>query len=182
MRHLGLTLLMLSLFTVGCKDKAVKVAVIEKESKVEVIQEQVKTNELRLAVEDMEAYMDSEDKMMASLGDADQLRLQKAIQIIGNYNIVYSEDDGIDNDKTDAVFLKLVGGKIFSEVCELAEGYLREDKQRELDRIQALLGSIKTPEVDSEVERFNEAQQNLKEADKMPITLDDYEYNEECFL
>lgn len=182
MRKLGLTIFALALLTVSCKDKEVETPVVGEETKVEAPAEQTETKELKLSAENMDAYANSEDKMMVSLGDNDQLRLQKAIQIIGNYNIIYDAEDGIDNDKTDAAFLKLVGGKTFKEVCEVAVGYLKADQQNELDRIQVLLGTIKDPKAASEVDKYNEAQNDLKEAKKMPITLDAYKYNEECFL
>lgn len=184
MKKVGLILFALVVLTVSCKDKEVEtpLVVIEKAT-VETPQEQPEIKELRLSAENMDAYMDSEDKMMVSLGnDNEQQRLQKAIQIIGNYNIIYDEEEGIDNDKTDAAFLKQVGGKTFKEVCEVAVGYLKADQQRELDRINELLGTIRSPKAASEVDKYNEAQNDLREADKMPITLDAYVYNEECFL
>lgn len=181
MRKIGLTLFALALLVVSCKEKEVETVVME-ETKVETTQVQTETKELRLAVDNMDAYMDSEDKMMLTLGDVDQLRLQKAIQIIGNMNVIYTDDEGIDHDKTDAAFLKEVGGKTFKEVCKVAEGYLKADQQREFDRINAILGSIKDPKADADVERYNEAQHDLKEANKIPVTLDAYTYSEECFL
>lgn len=183
MKKLGLTIFTLALLTVSCKDKEVESPVMVEETKVEAPAEQTETKELKLSADNMDAYADSEDKMMVSLGnDDDQQRLQKAIQIIGNYNIIYDAEDGIDNDKTDAAFLKQVGGKTFKEVCEVAVGYLKADQQRELDRIKDLLGTIKDPKAASEADKYNEAQNDLKEAKKMPITIDAYKYNEECFL
>ncbi|MDM1346275.1 MAG: hypothetical protein ACRCVU_00795 [Flavobacterium sp.] len=183
MKKLSLTIFALALLTVSCKDKEAEAPVVVEETKVEAPAEQTETKELKLSAENMDAYADSEDKMMVSLSnDDDQQRLQKAIQIIGNYNIIYDAEDGIDNDKTDAAFLKQVGGKTFKEVCEVAVGYLKADQQRELDRIKDLLGTIKDPKATSEADKYNEAQNDLKEANKMPITLDAYVYNEECFL
>ncbi|MFD0699389.1 hypothetical protein [Myroides pelagicus] len=182
MRKVGLAIVGLMLLTVSCKDKEVETPVVVEETKVETVEEQPKTTELRLSAENMDKYAESEDKMMVSLGDDDQMRLQKAIQIIGNYNIVYGAEEDIDNDKTDAVFLKQVGGKTFKEVCEVAEGYLKAYQQRELDRINTLLGTIKDPKAASEEDKYNEAQNDLEEAKKMPITIDAYDYNEECFL
>lgn len=179
MKKVGITLFALTLFTVSCKDKEVETTVVE-ESVVVTPQEQPLANELKLSGVDMDAYMDSEDKMMVSLGEIDKLHLQKAIQIIGNMNIFYTEDDGIDHDKTDKAFLKQVGGKAFLQVCQVAEGYLKADQQRELDRIKDLLGTIKDPKADEE--KYNEAQHDLKEANKMAITLDAYAFSEECFL
>ncbi|AJH16281.1 hypothetical protein [Myroides profundi] len=181
MKKVGITLFALALLTVSCKDKEVKTEVVE-ETQIVTPQVQSETADLKLAADNMDAYMESEDKMMTSLGDADQLRLQKAIQIIGNMNVIYTEDDGIDHDKTDAAFLKEVGGKTFKEVCKVAEAYLKADQQREFDRINGILGSIKDPKADADVERYNEAQHDLKEANKIPITLDAYTYSEECFL
>ncbi|KZE83583.1 hypothetical protein HX017_02480 [Myroides marinus] len=182
MKKLSLTIFAVALLTVSCKDKQVETPVVVEDTKVEAPAEQTETKELRLSAENMDAYAESEDKMMVSLGDDDQWRLQKAIQIIGNNNIIYDAEDGIDNYKTDAAFLKQVGGKTFKEVCEVAVGYLKADQQRELDRIKDLLGTIKDPKAASEVDKYNEAQNDLKEANKMPITLDAYVYNEECFL
>ncbi|MDR0193578.1 MAG: hypothetical protein LBI73_00520 [Myroides sp.] len=183
MKKLSLTIFALALLTVSCKDKEAEAPVVVEETKVEAPAEQTETKELKLSAENMDAYADSEDKMMVSLGnDDDQQRLQKAIQIIGNYNIIYDAEDGIDNDKTDAAFLKQVGGKTFKEVCEVAVRYLKADQQRELDRIKDLLGTIKDPKAALETDKYNEAQNDLKEANNMPITLDAYVYNEECFL
>lgn len=182
MKKLSLTIFALALLTVSCKDKEAEASVVVEETKVETVEEQPKTIELRLSAENMDVYAVSEDKMMVSLGDDDQMRLQKAIQIIGNNNIIYGVEEDIDNDKTDAAFLKQVGGKTFKEVCEVAVGYLKADQQRELDRINTLLGTIKDPKAASEVDKYNEAQNDLKEAKKMPITIDAYDYNEECFL
>ncbi len=181
MKKVGITLFALALLTVSCKDKEVKTEVVE-ETQIVTPQVQPETADLKLDADNMDAYMESEDKMMTSLGDADQLRLQKAIQIIGNMNVIYTDDDGIDHDKTDAAFLKEVGGKTCKEVCKVAEGYLKADQQREFDRINGILGSIKDPKADADVERYNEAQHDLKEANKIPITLDAYTYSEECFL
>lgn len=181
MKKVGLIAVAVAVLTIGCKDKEVIAPVVE-DTQVNVIQETVETKELKLSGETMDTYMDSENVMMISLVEKDQLRLQKAIQIIGNMNIFYTEDEGIDNDKTDAAFLKIVGGKTFKQVCAVAEGYLKAEQKQELDRIHNLLGTIKDPKAASEVDRYNEAQQNLKEANQMPITLDDYTYNEECFL
>lgn len=181
MKKVGLIAVAVAVLTIGCKDKEVIAPVVE-DTQVNVIQETVETKELILFGETMDTYMDSEDAMMTSLVEKDQLRLQKAIQIIGNMNIFYTEDEGIDNYKTDAAFLKIVGGKTFKQVCDTAEGYLKAEQKQELDRIQNLLGTIKDPKAASEVDKYNEPQQNLKEANQMPITLDDYTYNEECFL
>lgn len=181
MKKVGLGLLTFALCVASCQDKKVEVPAVE-EATVESIQETVETKELKLSGETMDTYMDSEDAMMNSLVEKDQLRLQKAIQIIGNMNIFYTEDEGIDNYKTDAAFLKIVGGKTFKQVCDTAEGYLKAEQKQELDRIHNLLGTIKDPKAASEVDKYNEAQQNLKEVNQMPITLDDYTYNEECFL
>ncbi|MDM1397644.1 hypothetical protein HX049_10685 [Myroides odoratimimus] len=181
MKKVGITLFALTLLTVSCKDKEGQTEVVE-ETQIVIPQVQPETADLKLAADNMDVYMESEDKMMVTLGDADQLRLQKAIQIIGNMNVIYTDDDGIDHDKTDAAFLKKVGGKTFKEVCKVAEGYLKADQQRELDRINRILGSIKDPKADADVERYNEAQHDLKEANKIPITLDAYTYSEECFL
>ncbi|EHO04967.1 MULTISPECIES: hypothetical protein [Myroides] len=181
MKKVGITLFALALLTVSCKDKEVQTEVVE-ETQIVTPQIQPETADLKLAADNMDAYMDSEDKMMVTLGDADQLRLQKAIQIIGNMNVIYTEDEGIDHDKTDAAFLKEVGGKTFKEVCKVAEGYLKADQQREFDRINAILESIKDPKADADIERYNEVQHDLKEANKIPVTLDAYTYSEECFL
>lgn len=183
MKKTVFALMSLALLTVSCKEKEVKAPVVVEENKVEATTEQTEAKELKLSAENMDAYADSEGKMMVSLGnDDDQQRLLKAIQIIGNYNIIYDAEDGIDNYKTDAAFLKQVGGKTFKEVCKIAEDYLKADQQRELDRIKDLLGTIKDHKTVSEAEKYNEAKNDLEEAKRMPITLDAYEYNEECFL
>lgn len=181
MKKLSIILVALSLFTVSCKDKEAETTVVE-ETQVVTPQEDTKAIELKLSGDNMDTYIDSEEKLMVTLGEADQLRLQKAIQIIGNMNVIYAEDDGIDHDKTDAAFLKQVGGKTFKEVCVVAESYLKADQQREFDRINGILGSIKDPKTTSDAERYNEAQNDLKEANKIPVTLDAYTYSEECFL
>ncbi|MFM9401724.1 hypothetical protein ACKLNQ_07245 [Myroides odoratimimus] len=181
MKKVGIILFALALLTVSCKDKEVQTEAVE-ETQIVTPQVQPVTADLKLAADNMDVYMESEDKMMVTLGDADQLRLQKAIQIIGNMNVIYTEDEGIDHDKTDAAFLKEVGGKTFKEVCKVAEGYLKADQQREFDRINAILESIKDSKADADIERYNEAQHDLKEANKIPVTLDAYTYSEECFL
>ena len=181
MKKLSIVLVALSLFAVSCKDKEAETTMVE-ETQVVTPQEQPQVTELKLSGDNMDIYLESENKMMLSLAEADQLRLQKAIQIIGNLNVIYAEDDGIDHDKTDAAFLKQVGGKTFKEVCVVAEGYLKADQQREFDRINTLLGSIKDPKAASDTQRYNEAQHDLKEANKIPVTLDAYTYSEECFL
>lgn len=181
MKKVGLGLLAFALFVASCQDKKVEAPVIE-EANVETVKDEVETKELRLSGETMDMYMDSEDAMMVSLGEKDQMRLQKAIQIIGNMNVFYAEDDGIDNDKTDAEFLKIVGSKTFKQVCDIAEGYLKADKQRELDRINDGLGSIRSPKSESEKDRYNEFMKDREEANQMSVTLDEYVYNEECFL
>ncbi|MEK6506729.1 hypothetical protein [Myroides sp. C4067] len=181
MKKVGIILFALALLTVSCKDKEVQTEAVE-ETQIVIPQVQPVTADLKLAADNMDVYMESEDKMMVTLGDADQLRLQKAIQIIGNMNVIYTEDEGIDHDKTDAAFLKEVGGQTFKEVCKVAEGYLKADQQREFDRINAILESIKDPKADADIERYNEVQHDLKEANKIPVTLDAYTYSEECFL
>lgn len=181
MKTIGLGLLTFALLGASCQDKKVEAPIVE-DVITETVKEDVQTKELTLSGDSMDTYMDSEDAMMVSVDEKSQMRLQKAIQIIGNMNIIYGEDDGIDNYKTDDEFLKIVGGKTFKQVCDIAEGYLKADQQRELDRINEGLGSLKDPKATSDVERYDELMRDLKEANKMSVTLDEYVYNEECFL
>lgn len=181
MKKVGLIAVAVAVLTIGCKDKEVIAPVVE-DTQVNVVQETSETKELKLSGETMDTYMDSEAAMMTSLVEKDQMRLQKAIQIIGNMNVFYTDDDDIDNDKTDAAFLKIVGGKTFKQVCATAEEYLKADQQRELDRINEGLGRIRSPKAASEADRYNEFRKDLEDAKKMTVTLDEYTYNEECFL
>jgi|GEM_PF-2687811 len=145
--------------------------------------------ELKLNGTTPELYAASEEQMLNMLNEADQHRLQKAIQIVSNKiaetTDLYTEDDDIDFDKWQAIYCKKVDGLTFIGIIQLAEQLLVETKQEALVSVKKDIAETKahpSENLEDQEEQLSILQENLKKTKNLPTTIDAYVYNEECFL
>lgn len=145
--------------------------------------------EIKLNGTTTELYAASEEQMLMMLNEADQQRLQKAIQIVSN-NIaetvdLYTEEDDIDFDQWQAIYCKKVDGLTFTGIIQLAEQLLIETKREALASIKKEIADTKahpSENLKDQEENLSILQEDLKKTKDLPTTIDTYVYNEECFL
>lgn len=142
--------------------------------------------DLKLIGTTPEHYASSEEKMLNMLNEPDQLRLQKAIQIVSNHVAetldLYTEEDEIDFDKWHAVYCKKVNGLTFNGMIQLAEQILKESKQKNITHLQDEIADLKTNPAENQEESLLFLQEELEKAKELPSTVDTYIYSEECFI
>lgn len=160
--------------------------VIEQQASTEEKNNVIDQGELKLIGTNPQLYAASEEQLLNMLNEADQQRLQKAIQIVSNKIAetvdLYTEDDEINFDEWHAVYCKKVDGLTFTGMMQLAEQLLTETKQNTQTALKEEIAALKAnPEEDQE-EALSFLQEELKKAKNLPTTIDTYVYNEECFL
>lgn len=142
--------------------------------------------DLKLVGTTPELYASSEEQLFNMLNEPDQLRLQKAIQIVSNKvaetEDLYTEEDEIDFDKWHALYCKEVDGLTFNGMIQLAEQMLKEIKNKNITHLQGELADLKSNPVENQEESMLFLQEELEKVKQLPSTIDAYVYSEECFL
>ncbi|MGG5506118.1 MULTISPECIES: hypothetical protein [unclassified Myroides] len=152
----------------------------------ETVAESTPEEQLTLIGTSTELYAESEEKMFNMLNEPDQMRLQKAIQIISNKigesEDLYTEEDDIDYDKWNAIFFKQVHGLTFTAITTLAEQILKEVKNKNILHLQEEITDLERNPTENQEESISFLQEELQKAKELPTTIDTYIYSEECFL
>ncbi|MBB1139166.1 hypothetical protein [Myroides sp. WP-1] len=161
-------------------------ALVNQTTQAETIAKTTPEEEIKLIGTSPELYAESEEKMLNMLNEPDQMRLQKAIQIvsnkIGESEDLYTEEDDIDYDKWNAIFFKQVHGLTFTGITNLAEQILQEIKNKNILHLQEEIADLKTNPTENQEESMSFLQEELQKAKQLPTTIDTYVYSEECFL
>ena len=131
-------------------------------------------------------YASSEETLLNMLNEADQLRLQKAIQILSNQVAetidLYTEDDDIDFDKWHAAYCKKVHGLTFNTMVQAAEQTLKDIKNKNITHLQEEIMDLKNNPAENQEESMLFLQEELEKAKQLPATIDAYIYSEACFF
>lgn len=171
--------------TVEVESTSVKTSTANSSSAKETIVAK-ENEELKLVGTTAELYAASEEQMINMLNEPDQLRLQKAIQIVSNTvaetTDIYTEDDDIDHDKWHAAYCKKVDGLTFTGILQLAEQLLKTFKHKNITLLQEEITDLKNNPTENKEESMSFLQEELKNANQLPTTIDAYVYSEECFL
>ena len=142
--------------------------------------------ELTLVGSSPEKYAISEEKMINRLNEPDQMRLSKAIQIVSNKIAetidLYTEEDDIDFDKWHAAYCKQVDGLTFNGITQLAEQILKELKTKNITHLQEEITDLRRNPSENQEESMSFLLEEMEKAKQLPITIDTYQYSEECFL
>lgn len=145
-----------------------------------------KQDELRLIGTSPELYAQSEEQLLNMLNEQDQLRLQKATQIVSNQLAetidIYTKDDEIDHEKWNLAYCKKIDGLTFEGIVHLAEEILKESKKKNQHMIKEEIANLKDNPIENQEESLSFWLEELKKATNLPVTIDTYLYSEECFL
>lgn len=185
---------LLILVCIGCTDKnneevkeskAIENTVVE-QTAVTDSKPKTEETEMKLDGKTPELYAYSEEAFIQMLNEQDQMRFQKAAQIVYNQIAetidLYTAEDDIDHDKWQAAYIKKVNGMTFTQIIQFAEQLLKEQKQKSLATLKEEIAALKADKTANQEETRSFLQEETKRINSLPLTIDAYEYSDECFL
>ncbi|WP_413512028.1 hypothetical protein [Myroides odoratus] len=194
MRKTKIALSLLLVIGIGCTSKkepveeqsATQHSVIDQNPTITTPHIKENQDQLKLIGTSPALYAQSEEKILNMLNEQDQVRLQKAIQIVSNYVAetidIYTKDDEIDHEKWNLAYCKKIDGLTFEGIIALAEEILKDSKKKSQHTIKEEIANLKDNSIENQEESLSFWLEELKKANNLPVTIDTYLYSEECFL